>query len=139
MFVLDTNVVSELRKAHAGKADPGVRDWAASVSAGEMFLSSITIQELEHGVLLLERSDPRQAVVLRRWLHDSVMAVFDGRILPVDSDVALRAAALHVPDPAPIRDALIGATALVHRMTVVTRNTKDFIRFAELDVINPWA
>ena len=138
MFVLDTNVVSELRKVRAGKADPGVSDWASGVPSGQMFLSSITIQELEHRVLLAERADPPKGGLLRRWLDGSVAAVFDQRVLAVDATVARRAAALHVPDPAPFRDALIGATALVHQMTVVTRNVKDFTRFDGLDIIDPW-
>ncbi len=138
MFVLDTNVVSELRKVRAGKADPGVSSWASGVPSGQMFLSAITIQELEHGVLLAERADPPKGLLLRRWLDSSVAAVFDQRVLTVDAAVARRAAALHVPDPAPFRDALIGATALVHQMTVVTRNVRDFVRFDGLDVIDPW-
>lgn len=73
------------------------------------------------------------------WLDQSVAAAFKGRVLAVDEPVARRAAALHVPDVAPLRDALIGATALVHDMAVVTRDLKDFQRFDELDVINPWS
>lgn len=138
MFVLDTNVVSELRKVRAGKANPGVAQWASSVPSGHLFLSSITIHELEHGVLLAERSDPGQGAVLRRWLDDSVIPAFSQRVLPVDEAVARRSAGFHVPDPAPFRDALIGATALVHHMTVVTRNVKDFERFPGLEVLNPW-
>lgn len=138
MFVLDTNVVSELRKVRAGKAHPGVADWASSVPSGQLFVSSITIHELEHGVLLAERADPNRGAVLRRWLDESVATAFDQRVLPVDEPVARQAAALHIPDPAPFRDALIGATALVHRMAVVTRNVKDFERFIGLDIVNPW-
>jgi predicted nucleic acid-binding protein len=138
MFVLDTNVVSELRKVRAGKANSGVADWAGGVPSGQMFLSSITIHELEHGVLLAERTDPERGAVLRLWLDESVASAFAARILAIDETVARRAAALHVPDPAPFRDALIGATALVHRMAVVTRNVKDFDRFDDLDVVNPW-
>ncbi len=138
MFVLDTNVVSELRKVRAGKANPGVAEWASAVPSGRMFVSTITIHELEHGVLLAERADPAQGEVLRRWLDSSVAAAFADRVLVVDRAVARRAAALHVPDPAPFRDALIGATALEHRMTVITRNVKDFERFDGLAVINPW-
>lgn len=138
MFVLDTNVVSELRKVRSGKANPGVAEWVADVPSAQMFLSSITIHELEHGVLLLERSDPGQGAVLRTWLDESVAAAFVDRVLPVDEAVARRAAALHVPDPAPFRDALIGATALVGGMAVVTRNVKDFERFEGIDVLNPW-
>jgi predicted nucleic acid-binding protein len=139
MFVLDTDVVSELRKVRSGKAAPGVAEWAAGVASAEMFISAITIHELEHGVLLMERSDATQGSVLRSWLDDSVAIAFAERVLDVDEDVARRAAALHVPDPAPFRDALIGATALVHRMSVVTRNVSDFQRFEGLEILNPWS
>jgi len=138
MFILDTNVVSELRKARAGKANRGVTEWARGIPAELMFLSVISLHELEHGVLLAERRDPAQGSVLREWLDTSVAAAFADRLLPVDEDVARRAAALHVPNPAPFRDALIAATAQVHGMTVVTRNEGDFVRFAGLDVTNPW-
>lgn len=138
MYVLDTNVISELRKVRSGKADRGVSAWASVVPSGQLFLSSITIHELEHGVLLAERVDPAKGAVLRRWLDDSVAAAFDQRVLVVDAAIAKRAAALHVPDPGPFRDALIGATALVHGMTLVSRNTKDFTRFDGLDIIDPW-
>jgi toxin FitB len=138
MFVLDTNVVSELRKARSGKANPGVAAWAGGIPAALMFLSVISLHELEHGVLLAERSDPPRGQVLRRWLDSSVVPAFSDRILPVDSAIAVHAAALHVPDPAPFRDALIGATALVHGMTVVSRYARDFERFTGLTVVNPW-
>ena len=138
MFLLDTNVVSELRKVRSGKAAAAVADWAAELPAARLFISVITIHELEHGVLLAERADAAQGRVLRAWLDESVPAAFAERILPIDEAVARRAAGLHVPDPAPFRDALIGATALVHGMTVATRNVRDFERFAGLVVINPW-
>ena len=89
-------------------------------------------------MLLAERADPDKGAVLRRWLDESVPAAFATRVLPVDGAVAQRAAGLHVPDPAPFRDALIGATTLVNRMAVVTRNPKDFERFEGLAVVNPW-
>jgi hypothetical protein len=126
MYLLDTNVVSELRKARAGKADPNVAKWAASVPVVRLFVSVIGIQELEIGVLLAERRDPRQGKILRAWLEDHVSSAFAERILPVDTAVARRSAALHVPNPRPVRDALIAATALVHGLTVVTRNVVDF-------------
>jgi predicted nucleic acid-binding protein len=138
MFVLDTNVVSELRKVRSGKANTGVAEWASAVPSGHLFLSSITIHELEHGVLLAERTDPARGAVLRRWLDDSVASAFADRVLAIDEAVARRAAALHVPDPAPLRDAFIGATALEHRMSVITRNVKDFERFPDLPIVNPW-
>jgi hypothetical protein len=138
MFLLDTNVVSELRKAKAGKANPGLTAWAKGVPAAFLFVSVISLHELEHGVLLAERRDPKQARVLRRWLDRSVTEAFAGRFLPVDERVARQAAALHVPDPAPFRDAFIAATAMVHAMTVITRNVGDFSRFDGVDVHNPW-
>ena len=138
MFVLDTNVVSELRKAAAGKANPGVADWAQSVPTPLMFMSVISLHELEHGVLLAERRDPNQGKILRGWLDSSVAAAFEDRLLPVTAEIAREAASLHVPNPAPFRDALIAATALCHDMTVITRNTGDFERFTNLNVTNPW-
>ncbi|MDO9054857.1 MAG: type II toxin-antitoxin system VapC family toxin [Gallionella sp.] len=137
MYLLDTNVVSELRKAKAGKADKNVRAWAESVLATSMFLSSITILELETGILLVERRDPTQGALLRTWLDGHVLPAFSGRILSIDVAVALRCAKLHVPDPRSDRDALIAATALVHGMTVVTRNVADF-ELTGVAVLNPW-
>ncbi|MFK7918338.1 MAG: type II toxin-antitoxin system VapC family toxin [Ilumatobacter sp.] len=139
MFVVDTNVVSELRKVRSGKANPGVATWAQSAPSASMFISAITIHELEHGVLLKERSNPTQGALLREWLDQSVMAAFENRVLAVDENVARSAAVFHVPDPAPFRDALIGATAAVHNMTVVSRDLKDFERFNDLDVLDPWS
>ena len=138
MFLLDTNVVSELRKSKVRTANQGVSDWADNVPAALMFVSVITLHELEQGILLAEHSDPIKGKLLRRWLDSSVLPAFADRILPVDTAIARRAAALHVPDPAPFRDGLIGATALVHELTVVTRNLRDFERFDNLGIINPW-
>ncbi|WP_218598990.1 type II toxin-antitoxin system VapC family toxin [Pollutimonas bauzanensis] len=137
MFLLDTNVVSELRKIRLGKADPGVEQWADSVDAGSLNISAITILELEIGILQLERKDPRQGTVLRTWLDTLVLPEFDGRIFPVDTAVAQRCARLHVPDPRAERDAFIAATALVHGMTVVTRNVADFAPTG-VALLNPW-
>ena len=137
MFLLDTNVISELRKARAGKADRNVTAWARTIAAADLFLSVIVVQELEIGVLLAERRDPSKGAILRAWLGDQVLPGFSERILPVDIAVARRCAALHVPDPRPIRDGLIAATALVHGMTVVTRNVADFASTG-VPLLNPW-
>jgi hypothetical protein len=137
MFVLDTNVVSELRKAKAGKADRNVAAWAGSVPAAALYISAITILELETGVLLVQRRDPAQGALLRAWLDQHVLPAFSGRVLPVDTAVAQRCAALHVPDPRAERDALIAATAMVHGMTVVTRNVGDF-EATGVALLNPW-
>ena len=137
MFLLDTNVVSELRKARTGKADAQVVRWADSLDAAVLYLSVITVMELEAGVLQIERRDATQGALLRAWLEDQVLPGFTGRILPIDAVVAQRCARLHVPDPRADRDALIAATALVHGMTVVTRNIADFETTGAL-LLNPW-
>ncbi len=137
MFVLDTNVVSELRKIRLGKADPHVTEWADGVDAGSLHISAITVLELEIGILQLERKDPWPGSVLRKWLDTLVLPEFNGRIFPVDAAVAQRCARLHVPDPHAERDALIAATALVHGMTVVTRNLANF-EATGVSLLNPW-
>jgi predicted nucleic acid-binding protein len=137
MYLLDTNVVSELRKARAGKADGNVAAWAASVPVASLFVSVIAIQELEIGVLLVERRDPTQGKILRSWLQDHVLRAFADRILSVDITVARLSAGLHVPNPRPVRDALIAATALAHGLTVVTRNVADF-ESTGVPLLNPW-
>lgn len=137
MFVLDTNVVSELRKIRAGRSDKNVERWADSVDSEDLYLSVITLQELEIGVLLAERRDPQQGVIFRAWLEGHFLPAFAGRILPVDAAVAQQSAVLHVPDPNPFRDSLIAATALVHKMTIVTRNVSDF-ESTGVPIFNPW-
>jgi len=137
MFVLDTNVVSELRKAGTGKADRNLMAWTHSVDAADLFVSAITIMELELGVLAIERRDVAQGALLRAWLEGQVLIEFSGRTLPIDTAVAQRCARLHVPDRRGERDALIAATALVHGMTVATRNVADFAPTG-VAVVNPW-
>ena len=129
MYLVDTNVVSELRKAK--NAHPRVRAWADALPAESLYLSVISILELEIGILLLERRDRRQGA------DGHVLPTFSDRILAVDTRVAQRCAALHVPDPRSDRDALIAATALVHEMTVVTRNVSHFQPIG-IPVFNPW-
>lgn len=137
MYVLDTNVVSELRKVRLGKADAQVAAWAEAVDAADLFVSAITIMELELGVLAMERKDATQGSMLRTWLDHHVLPAFAGRTLPIDTAVAQRCARLHVPDRRGERDALIAATALVHGMALVTRNVADF-KPTGVPLVNPW-
>ena len=135
MFLLDTNVISELRHGKPNQSSH-VRRWAAEQSTGRLFLSAITILELEQGILALERRTPPQGNALRIWLT-GVRAAFAGRILPFTDHSATICAALHVPNPRSERDAMIAATALEHGFTVVTRNTQDFVNTGVL-LLNPW-
>jgi predicted nucleic acid-binding protein len=142
MYLLDTNVVSEMRKAlpapsRSSKIDRHVQSWVGSVSASELYLSVITVLELELGLLLLERRDPAQGALLRPWVRGRVLESFAGRILAVDLAIAQRCASLHVPDPLEDRDSLIAATALVYGMTIVTRNVAHFDRTG-VAILNPW-
>lgn len=137
MYLVDTNVVSELRKVHLGKANPNVVTWANTVNASDLFISVITIMELELGVLAIERRDSHQGALLRKWLVKQVLPEFAERTLAIDTPVAQRCARLHVPDKRGERDALIAATALVHGMTVITRNIDDF-KPTGVNIINPW-
>jgi toxin FitB len=137
MYLLDTNVVSELRKIRQGKADPGVMRWAEGVAGSDLYLSVITVQELEIGVLLAERRDPEKGKILRFWFEDRVIPAFRHRILPVNTQISRCSAKLHVPNPRPVRDAFIAATGLVYGMTVVTRNVRDFDPM-KVAFINPW-
>lgn len=137
MYLLDTNVISELRKVGSGKADARVVAWAQGVDAAALYISAITLLELELGVLQIELRDAAQGAMLRAWLDGQVVPAFGDRILAVDAEVARRCAQLHVPDPRAERDALIAATALIHGMTLVTRNTSDFAPTG-VATINPW-
>lgn len=137
MFIVDTNVVSELRKARSGRADANVMAWTRSVDAARLFVSAITIMELELGVLLIERRDAVQGARLRFWLDQQVLPEFAQRTLPIDLRVAQRCARLHVPNRRGEADALIAATALVHGMTVVTRNVVDF-EPTGVPLLDPW-
>ncbi|OWV92643.1 twitching motility protein PilT [Rhizobium sp. R72] len=137
MLLLDTNVVSELRKVASGKADPNVVVWNETVDPAETFISSVVLHELEIGVRLVEHNDAVAGKVLRHWLGNTVLTAFSGRILPLDEAAAVQAAQWHVPNPKPINDAYIAATAFTRRMTLVTRNVKDFESMG-VALVNPW-
>ncbi len=137
MYLLDTNVISELRKQTSGKADAKVVTWARSIPADTLYMSVITVMELEMGVLAIQRKDPKQGSLLRQWLDNHVIPVFNGRTLSIDIPIAQCCAGLHIPDPRSERDALIAATAIVKGMTVVTRNLGDF-EATGVKLLNPW-
>jgi predicted nucleic acid-binding protein len=136
MYLLDTNVLSELRKLQNGKADPNFTKWFAAISVDQLYVSVITLFEIENGVLLLERKDAVQAAILRDWFQRA-QAQLEGRVLPIDQAAALYCAKITVPNPRPWRDAFIGATAYVHGFILVTRNVRDFQGIA-VEIINPW-
>jgi predicted nucleic acid-binding protein len=135
MFLLDTNVISELRRPE--RANGNVVAWASAISAASFFLSAISILEIELGALQIARKDAAQGAILRAWIDDQILSRFEGRILAVDTAVAQRCARLHVPDPRAERDALIAATAMVHGLTVVTRDVADFEPMG-VALLNPW-
>ncbi len=137
MYLLDTNVISELRKAKSKKINKNVAKWAQGISAASLFLSVITILELETGILSIERKDSSQGAVLRTWIDTYVLPVFSEHILPVDIAVAQRCAKLYIPDRKSDRDSIIAATALVHGMIIVTRNIKDYDQTG-VKLVNPW-
>ncbi len=135
MYMLDTNVMSELRKLR--RADPNVSLWAGSVESDSLYLSAMTIFEIEIGILRVARSNAAHAAIYHEWLHQNVLPSFVGRILPMDEHVALLFARMMTPKTRPYRDALIAATAQHHGYAVVTRNVRDFSDLP-VRVINPW-
>lgn len=137
MYLLDTPVIAELRRAKSGRADPHVTTWAGGVASQNMFMSALSLLELEGGVAQVERKDRATGGLLRTWLDEQVMKAFDGRILAVDTAVVKKRASLHFHEPRNDRDALMAATALVHGLTLVTRNVAAF-RTGRVKVFNPW-
>ena len=135
MFLLDTNVISELR---SGKAVPSlaVRRWAAGIAGNQLYLSAVSILELETGVLLMERKDTRQGQALRSWLQ-GLMREFSSQVLPFGTSTAMLCAAMHVPHRRPDRDAMIAATAKEHGFVLATRNVSDF-EGCGVQLVNPW-
>lgn len=135
MFLLDTNVVSELRSGKPQQST-AVRAWAQEQPVQQLYLSAVTVLELEIGVLRMERKDRSQGKVLRTWA-EAVLQQFDGQVLPFTAETALHCASMHVPDPKSLRDSMIAATALQHSLTLVTRNVADFDG-TNVKLVNPW-
>jgi predicted nucleic acid-binding protein len=136
-MLLDTNVLSELRKVRSGKTSPAFIRWESTVKASQLMLSVITLQELEVGILRLERKEQQQARILREWFTNYVQPEFRHRILPVTKEIAYRSAMLLVDSGRSCEDALIAATAYVHKLPVVTLNVKHF-KDTGVKIINPW-
>lgn len=137
MYLLDTNIVSELRKAAKQKADPNVMKWFQKVRLSDCYLSAITITELRIGILSKQKKDPLQFQSLNDWFENSLLKAFSGRVLPLDFNAAFLCAELHIPDRSPINDAYIAAIAKSNGLTLVTRNTKDFSH-TNLSLLNPF-
>ena len=136
MYLLDTNIISELWKLSRGKADPVFESWFRVYSGKPLYISVVTLMELERGVLAMERKDTAQGAYLRAWFS-AVREKFQKRTLVIDGAVADCCAGLHVPDKAPENDAWIAATALTHGLTLITRNVKDFERL-HVQLLNPF-
>lgn len=137
MYLFDTNVISSLRRLR--QLDDRVAATIEAVPITSAYVSVITLMELEIGVLSMERRDPSQGDMLRHWLRSLRMEIDADHILPVSEQIAYRCASLHVPDRRPQNDSLIAATALVHHLTLVTRNVSDFQGIDGLQLLNPWA
>lgn len=138
MYLIDTNVLSELRKGNTAKINEQVALWASSVHLDDLYISVITLQEIQTGILLLKRKDPVQAGLLQKWMNEYILVEFKGRILTIDIETALTCSQLHVPDKRPYADSLIAATAITHKLTLVTRNISDF-NSLKVNLINPWS
>lgn len=137
MYLLDTNLISEIRKLPKGKCNQGVAEWVHRTSKELMFTNAVVIMELERGVLAMERKDKAQGEMLRYWLDNEVKPAFDGKILKIDDKTAQICAKLHIPDHAPENDAWIASSAIQHHLTLVTRNTADFARLG-VKLFNPF-
>lgn len=137
MFLLDTNVVSDLRKVKSGNVDPDFREWASNLQIHQAYISVMTIFEIEMGIAKKERKDAVQGAILRDWFENKVRPTFKDRVLPITSEISTCAANLHVPDPKSDRDAFIAATGLEHGLIVVTRNIDDFINM-QVGLFNPY-
>jgi toxin FitB len=137
MFLLDTNIISESRKLGTARVNPNAARWFGQADVEASFISAMTVFELERGVQSMERRDPKQGAVLRRWLDDQIMTIYEHRTLALSREVALICAGLHIPDPKSERDAWIAATAINAGLTLVSRNVGDFANMG-VTLFNPF-
>lgn len=135
MHLLDTEVVFALRNAKSGKIDSGLPAWASRAARASLFVSALTLLELETAIARAERKDRTQGAAQREWLDDRVARAFEGRILPIDAAVVRRRSAVPLADS---RDALLAATALEHGLTLATRVPGAFAKVPRLKTYNPW-
>ena len=137
MYLIDTNIISEMRKIRHRKADPKLTAWVNSINSSLFYTSIVVMMELQRGVMGKHRTDPEQGKRLQQWFDISVKAIFDKRVLYINDHIAEVCAGLHVPNPKPENDAWIAATAIANGLTLVTRNVSDFDGIA-VDIINPF-
>lgn len=137
MYLLDTNIISEMRKVKQGKADESFIEWLSQADSSQFYISVITLMELERGVLAMERKDPTQGALLRQWLDSLITQMFASRVLNINHQTAVLCARLHVPNKHPENDSWIAASAKEHHLTLVTRNTKDF-EHTNIPLFNPF-
>ena len=126
MYLLDTNIISELKKLDSGKIHPQVQRWAYSINLMQTKISVVSIIEIRTGILSLARKGQAQAASFDNWFTNRLLPAYRTRTLSVDTEVALICAQLHIPAKRPINDTYIAATAIAHNLTPVTRNVRDF-------------
>lgn len=137
MYLLDTNILSESRKLGNARIDPHLAKWLAQIDVEASYISAMTIYEIKRGVQRMEGRDAKQGAVLRRWLDEQILVIYQHRTLSLTREVALICAGLHVPDPKPERDAWIAASAIHAGLTLATRNVADFAGMG-VRLINPF-
>lgn len=138
MYLLDTNVISQIRKVNHPKCPPIFKTWFDKVDLNHCYLATITLFEIERGILQKAHKDKMQADMIRHWFEHQIKPEFAERVLSLDMPNALKTAYFHVPNPAPLIDSFLAGIAISHELILVTRNTKDFIGFDGIKLLNPF-